>query len=69
MVFPKQQEQNAAIAQGILTPAQYEQYKKHAEQQKAMNEMGMKFAAQMFGGASNIAPAGVSVGTSVIVAP
>jgi hypothetical protein len=49
----KMQEQYAATAQKILSPGQYQQFTKFMEQQKAMNEMGMKFAAQMFGGGSN----------------
>jgi hypothetical protein len=36
-------------AQGILTPTQYAEFKKFAEQQRAMQEMGMKMASEMFG--------------------
>lgn len=54
------QKQYAATAEKILTPAQNQQFQKYMEQQKAMNEMGMKFAAQMFGG-SNAVPANVQV--------
>ena len=39
-----------ASAKTILTPAQYTEFKKFADQQKAMQEMGMQMAAQMFGG-------------------
>lgn len=51
----------AASAQKILTPAQYAGYQKHQEQQKQMNEIGMKFAAEMFGGDTNATPANVKV--------
>lgn len=57
----KVQESYAKAAAAILTPSQNEQFKKHAEQQKAMQEMGMKFAAQMFGGSSNAVPANVQI--------
>ncbi len=59
------QQQYAAAAAAILTPTQNEQYKKFLDQQKAMNEMGMKFAAQMFGGSSNAVPAAVNVQVQV----
>ena len=46
----KMNEEYAKAAQAILSPAQFASYQRHAEQQQAMQEMGMKFAAQMFGG-------------------
>lgn len=55
------QQQYATAATTILTPAQNEQFKKHLDQQKAMIEMGMKFAAQMFGGSSSAPPANVQI--------
>lgn len=39
-----------ASAQAILSPAQFAEFKKFADQQRAMQEMGMQMAAQMFGG-------------------
>ena len=56
-------------AQKILSPAQYAGYQKHQEQQKQMNEIGMKFAAAMFGGDSNAVPANVNVQVQTITAP
>ena len=38
-----------ASAQTILSAKQYESFRKFADQQKAMQEMGMQMAAQMFG--------------------
>jgi hypothetical protein len=46
----KVQQDYAAAAAKILSPAQNEKFTKFLDQQKAMTEMGMKFAAQMFGG-------------------
>lgn len=45
------QAQYLASAQTILSAAQFQQFQQFATQQKQMTEMGMKFAAQMFGGA------------------
>ena len=45
----KLQEQYAAAAAGILTPNQLEQFKASQKQQQAMQEMGIKMAAKMFG--------------------
>lgn len=45
----KLQEQYIARAAAILTPAQLEQFKANQKQQQAMQEMGMKMAAKMFG--------------------
>lgn len=59
----------AAAAQKILTPAQYAAYEKHQEQQKQMNEIGLKFAAQMFGGDTNATPPNVQVQVQTITAP
>lgn len=63
----RQQEQQATIARDVLTPAQYEQYARHAEQQRTMQQLGIQMAAQMFGGMTNALPVGVQVQT--IVAP
>lgn len=41
------QENYLLRARSILTPAQFEQFKKSQDQQRAMQEMGMKMAAQM----------------------
>ena len=43
------QEQYVAKAAEILTPAQLEQFKANQKQQQAMQEMGMRMAAKMFG--------------------
>lgn len=43
------QEQYVAKAATILTPTQLEQFKANQKQQQAMQEMGMKMAAKMFG--------------------
>ncbi len=45
----KLQEQYVAKAATILTPTQLEQFKANQKQQRAMQEMGMKMAAKMFG--------------------
>ena len=45
----KLQEQYVAKAAAILTPSQLEQFKANQKQQLAMQEMGMKMAAKMFG--------------------
>jgi hypothetical protein len=45
----KLQEQYVAKAAAILTPAQLELFKANQKQQQAMQEMGMKMAAKMFG--------------------
>jgi hypothetical protein len=45
----KLQEQYVAKAATILTPSQLEQFKANQKQQQAMQEMGMKMAAKMFG--------------------
>ena len=45
----KLQEQYVAKAATILTPSQLEQFKASQKQQQAMQEMGMKMAAKMFG--------------------
>lgn len=52
------QSQYTARAATILTPAQLEQFMASQRQQQAMQEMGMKMAAQMFGqsGASTNSP-------------
>lgn len=42
------QQRNAARAATILTPVQLDQYVKFQSQQRTMQEMGMKMAAQMF---------------------
>jgi hypothetical protein len=42
------QQRNTARAATILTPVQLEQYVKFQSQQRTMQEMGMKMAAQMF---------------------
>jgi hypothetical protein len=42
------QQRNAARAATILTPAQLDQFVKYQSQQRSMQEMGMKMAAQMF---------------------
>jgi hypothetical protein len=51
------QEQYVAKAATILTPSQLEQFKANQKQQQAMQEMGMKMAAKMFG-QGQPAPAG-----------
>lgn len=43
------QEQYVAKAADLLTPAQLEQFKASQKQQQAMQEMGMRMAAKMFG--------------------
>jgi len=48
----KLQEQYVAKASAILTPTQLEQFKANQKQQLAMQEMGMKMAAKMFGQSS-----------------
>jgi hypothetical protein len=53
----KLQDQYTAQAASILTPGQLEQFKNNQEQQRAMQEMGMKMAAQMFGKSSEETPA------------
>lgn len=60
--------QYVATASTILSPTQMEQFRKMNDQQRQMREMGMKFAAQMFGGGSNAVPAGVNV-QSISVTP
>jgi hypothetical protein len=45
----KLQEQYVTKAATILTPTQLEQFKANQKQQQAMQEMGMKMAAKMFG--------------------
>lgn len=45
----KLQEQYTVRAATILTPSQLEQFKASQKQQQAMQEMGMKMAAKMFG--------------------
>lgn len=60
--------QYTAAATGILSANQMTQFKKFNEQQRQMREIGMKFAAQMFGGGSNAVPAGVNV-QSISVTP
>jgi len=45
----KLQEQYVAKAATILTPSQLEQFKANQKQQQAMQEMGMRMAAKMFG--------------------
>lgn len=53
----KLQEQYVDKAATILTPSQLEQFKANQKQQQAMQEMGMKMAAKMFGQGQS-APAG-----------
>jgi hypothetical protein len=60
--------QYTAAATGILSANQMVQFKKFNDQQRQMREIGMKFAAQMFGGGSNAVPAGVNV-QSISVSP
>ncbi len=48
-------------AKTILSPAQFASFEKHLEQQRAMQEMGMKMAAQMFGEGGEGTPAAVEV--------
>lgn len=54
----KLQELYAAKAAEILTPAQLELFKANQKQQRAMQEMGMRMAAKMFGQGPSDASAG-----------
>jgi hypothetical protein len=56
-LMERQQDQNAEIARSVLSPVQYQQYQRHAEQQRNMQRLGMQMAAQMFGGTTNVSPA------------
>ena len=53
----KLQEQYVAKAAAILTPSQLEQFKANQKQQQAMQEMGMRMAAKMFGQPAKEKPA------------
>jgi hypothetical protein len=44
----KLQDRYAVRAADVLSPAQLEQFKRHQTQQRAMQQMGIKMAAQMF---------------------
>jgi hypothetical protein len=48
--------QYVSRAQTVLTPAQWEQFKKHQEQQISMQEMALKMAQQMFNPAPPASP-------------
>ena len=51
------QETYVAKAGEILTPAQLKQFRSSQEQMRAMQEMGLKMAAQMFGTQTESEPA------------
>ena len=55
--YAQLQEQSLARAAAVLSPAQLEQFKSSQAQQRAMQEMGMKMAAQMFGQPAETKPA------------
>lgn len=65
----RQQEMQAHIARDVLSPAQFQQYERQAEQHRQMQQLGLQMAAQMFGGLTNpplSAPPSVQVQSIVV---